>query len=105
MQVLNAEPPYPVTETFNLPLASGEGKNYDITLKNTKEAQQIFHVQVKNNSLIKVVQSDYTVDPGVPQKLKLEILPQKKVGVYRGYIIVESEHEVVACNEIVVEVN
>ena len=105
MQESNTEAPYAVTETFNLPLAVGEGKNSKIALKNTKEAQQVFHIQVKNSSLIKVTQTEYTVDPGMPQKLKLEILPQTKAGVYRGYIIVESEHEVVACNEIVVEVN
>ena len=105
MQEANNEPPYPITESFRVELAVGQGKNSKIPLKNTKESVQSFHVQVKNESLIKILETDYVVEPEFPQKLKLEILPQSEVGEKRGFIIVESEKEVVACLEIVVDVN
>ena len=91
-------------ETFKVPLTVNEGKSSKITFKNNKASTKIYKIGVKNKKLIKVEQDEYEIPSEVPQRIKLEFLPQSSVGTYKGYITISSDGDMINCYEIVGDV-
>jgi hypothetical protein len=98
-------PPYEITETFNVELPVGQGKNVKLPIKNEDETEKTFLIQVSNSSLVNITDTEVVAEPGTKKKLKMEILAQEQPGTYKCYVVFSTQEAVVACYEIVLEIS